>query len=193
MRVPTLPLEPTPLNNKRITVRVVDGALKSGGIFSSSFLFYTIKTDPVGWTIQRKDDDFYFLRTILKKTYPYVVIPPLPVKKKKDSEKSIKRRQKYFTRFLSAVCRSEILKSNKFLVEWLRMTDIKAFAKLNKEEEKRKYVISMQHLISEKGEVQGQMISNSAVFCSKMVDFVDSYQILYNEVIECAKDINEKS
>jgi len=55
------------------------------------------------------------------------------------------------------------------------MSDIKAFAKLNKEEEKRKYVISMQHLISEKGEVQGQMISNSAVFCSKMVDFVDSY------------------
>lgn len=37
------------------------------------------------------------------------------------------------------------------------------------------------------------MISNSAVFCSKMTDFVDSYQILYNEVIECAKDINEKS
>ena len=37
------------------------------------------------------------------------------------------------------------------------------------------------------------MISNSAVFCSKMTDFIDSYQILYNEVIECAKDINSKS
>jgi len=37
------------------------------------------------------------------------------------------------------------------------------------------------------------MISNSAVFCSKMTDFVDSYQILYNEVTECAKDINDKS
>jgi hypothetical protein len=37
------------------------------------------------------------------------------------------------------------------------------------------------------------MISNSAVFCSKMTDFIESYYILYNEVIECAKDINEKS
>ena len=37
------------------------------------------------------------------------------------------------------------------------------------------------------------MISNSAVFCSKMTDFIESYFILYNEVIECAKDINEKS
>ena len=26
-----------------------------------------------------------------------------------------------------------------------------------------------------------------------MNDFIDSYQILYNEVIECAKDINQKS
>jgi len=37
------------------------------------------------------------------------------------------------------------------------------------------------------------MAANSGVFCNKMVDFVDSYQILYNEIIECAKDINEKS
>jgi len=26
-----------------------------------------------------------------------------------------------------------------------------------------------------------------------MTDFIDSYQILYNEVIECAKEINTKS
>lgn len=46
---------------------------------------------------------------------------------------------------------------------------------------------------TESGEVSVQMVTNSAVFCSKMTDFIDSYQILYNEIIECAKDINEKS
>jgi hypothetical protein len=29
-----------------------------------------------------------------------MIIPPLPLKKKKESEKSIRRREKYFTRFL---------------------------------------------------------------------------------------------
>lgn len=51
----------------------------------------------------------------------------------------------------------------------------------------------MEHVKSIQGRVPAQMISNSAVFCSKMTDFIDSYQILYNEVIECAKDIDEKS
>lgn len=87
-----------------------EGALKSGGLFSSSYLLYKIKTEPVGWQIYRKDLDFYFLRKILLKLYPFVIIPPLPIKKKKDSEKSIKRRERYFTRFLQAVCRSEELK-----------------------------------------------------------------------------------
>lgn len=46
---------------------------------------------------------------------------------------------------------------------------------------------------SMEGRVPTQMISNSAIFCSKMNDFIDSYQILYGEVISCANDINEKS
>ena len=51
----------------------------------------------------------------------------------------------------------------------------------------------MENIKSLQGKVPAQMVSNSAVFCSKMTDFIDSYQILYQEVIECAKDINEKS
>jgi len=37
------------------------------------------------------------------------------------------------------------------------------------------------------------MTANSAAFCTKQIDYVDSYQILYKEMIECAKEINEKS
>lgn len=36
-------------------------------------------------------------------------------------------------------------------------------------------------------------MGNSHMFCSKMNDFIDSYQILFNEVIESAKEIDEKS
>lgn len=99
---PTGTLEPTPLNDKRIKIRVMEGALKSGGLFAASYLIYKIKTEgkSVDWTINRKDADFYFLRKILLKNYPYCIVPPLPAKKKKESEKSIKRREKYLTRFL---------------------------------------------------------------------------------------------
>ena len=105
-------LEKTPLSNKRITVRVIDGSLKSGGIFSASYLLFKINVEPIGWSIFRKDQDFYFLRKILLRDFPYVIIPPLPIKKKKESEKSIKKREKYLTRFMQGIMRSEDLKSS---------------------------------------------------------------------------------
>ena len=81
--VTTTKIEPTPLNNKRIQIRVNEGSLKAGGIFSSSYLLYTIQVDPIGWKIQRKDQDFYFLRKMLLKEFPYIIVPPLPLNKKK--------------------------------------------------------------------------------------------------------------
>jgi hypothetical protein len=167
--------------------------LVNGGLFSASYLLYRIKTEPVGFSIFRKDQDFYFLRKMLTKFFPYMIVPPLPLKKKKESDKTIKRREKFLTRFLSAVCRSEEFKSYPFLIDFLKNEDIKEFQKIMKNEEKKKYTRSFDNIVSPQGRVPAQMISNSAVFCSKMTDFIDSYQILYNEVIECAKDINEKS
>jgi len=112
MFVSTATLEPTPLNGKRIHVRVTDGALKQGGIFSASYLLFKVTVDPVGWKIMRKDQDFFFLRRMLLKEFPYLIIPCLPIKKKKETEKSIKKREKYFTRFMQAIMRNEDIKSS---------------------------------------------------------------------------------
>jgi hypothetical protein len=35
-------------------------------------------------------------------------------------------------------------------------------------------------------------MQNSTVFCSKMQAFIESYQVLYQEVIDVNKDINDK-
>jgi hypothetical protein len=134
--------------------------MKSGGIFAANYLLYKIKTEAgaLDWTIMRKDADFYFLRKILVKRYPYLIVPPLPTKKKKESEKSIKRREKYLTRFLQGVVRCEQFKSNLFLQEWLHNDDIKAFAKIMKDEDKFKFKKGMANVISKDGKVPAQMI-----------------------------------
>ena len=154
---------------------------------------YKIQVDPLGWTIYRKDQDFYTLRKMLLKTYPYIIIPPLPMKKKKENEKSINRRAKFLSRFMQGIMRCEELKGSTFLVDWLTEQDAKEFLKIIKKEEKVKFVKGLNNVQSIQGRVPGGMISTSAIFCSKMTDFIDSYQILYSEVIDCAKDINEKS
>lgn len=69
---------------------------------------------------------------MLLKAFPYVIVPPLPIKKKKETEQSIKRREKYLTRFMQAIMRSEELKSFPFLIEWLTNENVKEFPKAMK-------------------------------------------------------------
>ena len=136
-------------------MRVLEGSIKSGGIFSASYLLFTIQVDPIGWKIQRKDQDFYFLRKMLLKEFPYIIIPPLPTKKKKETEKSIKRREIYLTRFMQGIMRSEELKSCQFLVQWLTNDDPKDFPKVMKNAEKAKVLKGMEIIKSLQGKVPG--------------------------------------
>jgi len=91
----------------------------------------------------------------LLKEFPYIIVPPLPSKKKKETEKSIKRREIYLTKFLQGVMRSEELKSSQFLVSWLTIDDPKDFPKVMKAAEKAKGPVGMDQIRSLQGVVQG--------------------------------------
>lgn len=65
-RAPTSAIVPTPINRRKVTLKVVDSEVRKGGFFSSDYVLYTITTDPNGWRVGRKDTDFYTLRRILK-------------------------------------------------------------------------------------------------------------------------------
>lgn len=110
-------------------MRVSEGLIKEGGIFSVSYITYKIETSPLGYEIRRKDADFLFLRKILCKSFPHIIVPPLPTKAPKPNPKYIKKREKYYQRFLQAVCRCEELKSSQFLLDFLSDNDLKSFQK----------------------------------------------------------------
>ena len=54
----------------------------------------------------------------------------LPPKKKKEGDRFMRRREKFLTRFLQALCRCDEFKSDPFFVEWLKNDDVKAFEKM---------------------------------------------------------------
>lgn len=141
-------IEPTVLNSRRINIRVTEGSLKSGGIFSASYIVYKISVDPLDWTIHRKEADFYVLRKHIVKMFPYKIVPPMPPKKKKEGDRFMRRREKFLTRFLQALCRCDEFKSDPFFVEWLKNDDVKAFEKLKKDIEKQKFLRNMMNVRS---------------------------------------------
>jgi len=101
--------------------------IKDAGVFSANYITYKIETKPLNYEVRRKDADFLFLRKILTKSFPHVIVPPLPSKAPKANPKYFKKREKYYQRFLQAICRCEELKNNQFLLDFLSEVDQKNF------------------------------------------------------------------
>ena len=170
-----------------------EGLIKEGSIFSPSYITYKLTTLPFSYEVRRKDADFQFLRKILLRQFPHLIIPPCPPKAQKLTPKFVKKREIYYTRFLQAIARCEELKACQFLECFLAEQDVKSFQKAMKEADKAKYGRSVEEFVTYKGQAKVQMTSNSSAFCTKMLDYAESYQILYKEVIDCAKEIKDKS
>lgn len=118
---------PTDINYHKVVLKVTDSEVRKGGFFSSDYVIYTITTEPLGWKVGRKDTDFYTLRRILKAQFPHILVPPLPVKSNKMTQKFLTKREKQFQRFLQAISRSEELKSSICLSNFLEIVDLKEF------------------------------------------------------------------
>lgn len=142
---------PTPLNFKKITLNVSEGMIKDTSLISFGYLQYKVLTDPVGYEVRRKDTDFVFLRKILVKQFPHLIIPPCTSKPPKNTKKHITKRERYYTRFLNSITRSEELKTSQFLLDFLYEKDINGFSKIQKEADKAKYGKSIEEFITYKG------------------------------------------
>lgn len=192
-KAPTAKIKPTKLNDKRIVLKASDATIKKGGFFSADYVLYKVETEPLNWTVHRRDNEFYTLRTQLRAQFPHVLVPPLPSVTKKMTRKALDKREKQFTRFLQTITRSEELKSSNFLQNFLEITDLKEWQKALKGYEKVKYSKALKDLVLQDGEATVTLIQNSSVFATKMQSFADSYAILYQEIIDTTEKLNEKS
>jgi hypothetical protein len=88
------------LESKKLSVKVWNSLIVKEGFFSFSYPTYKVELEPIGWKVRRKESDFVFLREYLRKIYPQMFVPPLILTNDKLSEASLKKKEKYFTRFL---------------------------------------------------------------------------------------------
>ena len=192
------------LNFEQIKISVGNGRVVTEGVFSSSYLIYSVNTEAgfvkmpnnkvistIGWTIPRKDADFYYLRRHLLKVFPYKIVPPLPPKKKKSGMRFMKRREKFFTHFMQAVFRAEEFKSDPFLLDFVKITDPQAFECAKRDYERMKFANDLENVKSVKGRVPVEQVSNSVLFSRRMAEFAENCEIAYTNIIKQSKDVGD--
>jgi hypothetical protein len=85
----------TPLNFKKITIKVPASEIKKGGFFSYDYALFNIETEIASSKkikVSRKDVDFYTFRRLLKNQFPQIIVPPLPAKNNKLIDKVLLKR-----------------------------------------------------------------------------------------------------
>jgi hypothetical protein len=59
---------------KNIKVMITNSKLVKGGLFSSSYVSYTIVVKPLGYCVERRFNDFLWLRNILSREYAGIYV-----------------------------------------------------------------------------------------------------------------------
>ena len=119
-------LEPSQISNKKVTVLIRNPKANDRTFFESSYITYEVVTESMQWLVRRRFSDFEWLRTILCKCFPRVIVPPIPGKKigsRRFEEDFIQKRMSFLQRFIDAVMENESFKTNEALIAFLSMID----------------------------------------------------------------------
>ena len=119
-------LEKTVLNDKEIKITIKNPKEVEGGYFGKGYIKYEVHTEPLGYMVERRYNDFFLLRKLLQKYYPSFYIPPLPDKKmgnKRFTEKFILKRMKFLNIFINNLAKSESFKASEILLAFLSFQD----------------------------------------------------------------------
>ena len=108
-------------NKDNIIVKLSNPEKVSGGIFSKSFISYTIETKPFGFVTKKRYSDFLWLRNTLSLMYSNCVIPPLCKKNYIDrfSEELINKRMRSIEKFMNGLLIHPLIQNSQILFDFL--------------------------------------------------------------------------
>jgi hypothetical protein len=90
---------------------------------------------------------------VLQQVFPYILIPPLPQRSEETKEEELPKRLKVYNRFLKSVCKSEVLKSCVFLLQFVQTADRKDWETQVKFNQKLKFARRIEDVVSNQGQV----------------------------------------
>ena len=122
------------LNDKKLKVIIRNPKTSEKSLLASQFTIYEVFTEY--WLVYRRYSDFDWLRNILCKFYPRILIPPIPGKKvgnRRFEEDFIEKRMKFLQIFIDEIMKNETLKSSEAVYAFLSYGDRAQFDRKVKE------------------------------------------------------------
>ncbi|EGR31692.1 PX domain protein [Ichthyophthirius multifiliis] len=164
---------------------------KYGGIFSQSYIVYHVETEQLNWSVQRRYNDFCWLRETLEKAYPAICIPPIPKKKSTRSFQPLflSKRMAFMEHFLNKLLKQPELKCSKYLEGFLGMTSDDQFLKLKKEGENLQKIQKVQNMVTINGKAECVINQEINQYLKKANEFFSNQDIIYKKIRKLCKQL----
>ena len=175
-------LEKTNLNDNDITVNLVSPKEINGGMFSKNYILYTVETQPFGWRVHRRYNDFSSLRKSLIKYFPFHKVEPLPNQSKKCKQFTKEYMYKKMNKlniFMNNIIENETFKASDILESFLAM-DNRARLE-NKFKEINNQIIENENVEDYKT-LSGEAIILHAENCDDYFKHIYNYLNLQNDI-----------
>ena len=124
------------LNDKEIKVKIQNPKTSEKSLLSTQYTVYEVSTESMKWLVLRRYSDFDWLRSILCKFYPRILVPPIPGKKvgnRRFEQDFIEKRMKFLQIFMNKIMVNETFKSSEAVLAFLSFTDRVQFERKMKE------------------------------------------------------------
>jgi len=177
-------LEKNDLNDKNISIKIINSEKVEGGIFGKNFSLYRLETSPFGWTVFRRFSDFENLKKLISKQFPYFYIPMLKncnADSTKTKDHKINKQKKYLELFMNTLLENETFKTSKVLLAFLSYEDRNKLEQIFKEYNSNK---DIDFNIEEYKTIDGKLIISSVEENEKYIDNTKKYFNLQNNLFE---------
>ncbi|CAD8053120.1 unnamed protein product [Paramecium sonneborni] len=176
---------------KELNVYITKFEKIQGGLLSASYYNYIVNTECIGWNVQRRYNDFIWLKEILSKIYPGRYIPPLPKKTvlKNDQELNLLKRMKFLEKFLQYLFQYELIRYDKWFQAFLSIKEEKDFKHIQKLSTQISRVTKLEQIISLDGYIQLQLNDNLTTYNNESTFLLSSIEINYKKLRKDSKQL----
>ncbi len=147
-------IPPNELLNKDVEIRVTKFEKKEGGIFEQSYYTYIVETPCIGKVVERRYNDFQWLKETLEFHHPGLPVPPIAKKGqfRRSDEKHLNKRRMILEMFLNKLVQIPEIKGDQIFENFLKFNDIVTFEKF-KSDNKRTSNIQLTKVKNTRGKL----------------------------------------
>ena len=158
--------------NDNIQVKLSNPEKISGGIFSKSFIIYTVETKPFDFRTKKRYSDFLWLRNVISLMYANCVIPPLCKKNYVDrfSDILINKRMRSIEKFMNGLLIHPLIKNSQILFDFLSIQNEEDFNKKKKKYENITSPTTLGEIKSLEGDIKISVSKEKEMYLKNIQD-----------------------